>query len=201
MAARGAWLAAAMLATTGGMRIGPLRFGAPATADPSRDLDLIHPAVVDASHNIVGYEATCAADGDDQSFWLVPGGQRMEMMSYALASSAERRPLITPCLLALARPTCARLPLASRKDKWLVLDLGCESVVRAMSLLGEVNSFAPARVLLDAAPTADGPWRRVSHFRGLGALRWQRIDLGESRPASRYFRLYIRREGHAKRGV
>ena len=79
-AMRGAWLAA-LLASTSGMRLGPLRFGAPAAADPSRDLDMIQPAVVDASHNIVGYEASCAADGDDQSFWLVPGGQRMEMMS------------------------------------------------------------------------------------------------------------------------
>ena len=95
---------------------------------------------------------------------------------------------LTSCAAPIARP---------RKDKWLVLDLGRESVVRAISLLGEVNSFAPARVLLDAAPTADGPWRRVSHFRGLGALRWQRVDLSESRPASRFFRLYIRREGHA----
>eukprot|EP00966_Prymnesium_polylepis_P022719 522688-Prymnesium_polylepis.2 len=114
---------------------------------------------------------------------------------------AAAPPATSPCARALILcasaydPALLVLP-AARRDKWLVFDLGDVRVVRALSLLGEVNSFAPARVLLDSAPTADGPWRRVDHFRGLGSLRWQRVNLAE-RPATRFFRLYIRREGHA----
>jgi hypothetical protein len=117
-----------------------------------------------ASHNISGHGPECAVDGDEGTYWLVPGGQRMEAMA---------------------------------RDKWLVLDLAEAQPIAALSLLGVVDSFAPARVLLDAGATADGPWRRVGSFRALGApMRWQRVELGQ-RPAARFFRLYVRREGHA----
>ena len=66
----------------------------------------MRPRVVDSSHNLLGYEAPCAADGDDSTFWMVPGGQRMEMMSCALASfpdpmlsDSARRPFIPSCPL------------------------------------------------------------------------------------------------------
>mmetsp|Transcript_21841 Transcript_21841/g.54450 ORF Transcript_21841/g.54450 Transcript_21841/m.54450 type:complete len:178 (-) Transcript_21841:264-797(-) len=124
----------------------------------------IRPFVVDASHNVRGYEAACVADGKDETFWLVPGGQRMEMMS---------------------------------RHKWVVFDLGDAHSVTAVSLLGTVSSFAPAHLLLDCASSAQGPWRRVHSFRGLKSLRWERINLAESTTKSRYYRLFIRREGHA----
>ena len=41
----------------------------------------IRPTIAAASHNLTGYSAESAVDGDDKTFWLVPGGQRMEMMS------------------------------------------------------------------------------------------------------------------------
>ena len=82
------------------------------------------------------------------------------------------------------------------RDKWLVFDLGSPRVVKALNLLGKADMFAPARVLLDVAPSAEGPWRRVSAFRGLGRLQWQQFEL-PPRPPARFFRLYVRREGHA----
>ena len=75
--------------------------------------------------------------------------------------------------------------------------------VTALSLLGTVDSFGAARVLVDAGESADGPWRRVGKFRALGApMQWQRLELGAKEPAraataARYYRLYVRREGHA----
>ena len=78
-----------------------------------------------------------------------------------------------------------------------MLDLGQARPVSALSLRGIVDSFGPARVLLDAGATPDGPWRRIDAFRALGTpLRWQRIEL-DQQPSTRYFRLYVRREGHA----
>lgn len=48
----------------------------------SRDRErAVRPTVIAASHNLTGYEPACAADGDSDTCWLVPGGQRMEMMS------------------------------------------------------------------------------------------------------------------------
>ena len=49
----------------------------PAVVDPPT----ITPRVVDSSHRVAGYEPECAADDNDKTYWLVPGGQRMEMMS------------------------------------------------------------------------------------------------------------------------
>jgi hypothetical protein len=129
----------------------------------------ITPSAVDASHLVRGFGPECACDGNDKTFWLVPGGQRMEMMS---------------------------------RDKWIVLDLGEDArPVRAMSLLGVVNSFGAARVVLEAGESADGPWQHVQRFRALGSpMRWQRIDLsaGNGEPLnSRFYRIFVRREGHA----
>ena len=102
--------------------------------------------------------------------------------------AAQFTPSIHTRYLFVARAVC-------RRDKWLVLDLGSKCTVTSISLLGEVNTFRPARVLLDSAHTAGGPWQRVTQFCGLGALKWQRINL-TTKPA-RFFRIYIRREGHA----
>ena len=42
---------------------------------------MISPRVVAASHSLQGYEAERVADGNENTYWLVPGGQRMEAMS------------------------------------------------------------------------------------------------------------------------
>ena len=42
---------------------------------------MISPRVVGASHSLQGYEAERVADGNEKTYWLVPGGQRMEAMS------------------------------------------------------------------------------------------------------------------------
>lgn len=86
--------------------------------------------------------------------------------------------------------------LARRHDKWLVFDLGEERQLTALSLLGKVDSFAPARATLECAPSPSGPWRRVSRFRALGELAWQRVDL-DGPATTRFCRVFIRREGHA----
>jgi len=129
---------------------------------------IVTPTIVGASHNVPGYGPECAADENEETYWLVPGGQRMEMMS---------------------------------RDKWLVLDLGAERTVDAISLLGIVDSFSKARMMLDVAESPDGPWERVGSFRALGTpLRWQKIDLGavgDGPQRARFFRLLVRREGHA----
>ena len=89
------------------------------------------------------------------------------------------------------------------RDKWLVLDIGSERSVEAISLRGLVDSFAPARVRVETGETADGPWDHVRQCRAFGApLRWQQFDLrghggGGAPIAGRYFRLHVRREGHA----
>ena len=124
----------------------------------------IRPVAVSASHNLAGYGPERAVDGDEGTYWLVPGGQRMEMMS---------------------------------RDKWLVLDLGKAQSAQALSLLGEVDSFGAARVLLEAGASPSGPWRKALGFRALSAPTWQRIELGEGMRPARFYRLYIRREGHA----
>ncbi len=46
----------------------------------------LRPTVVDASHDVPGYSARLAVDGDPDTYWLVPGGQRMEAMSCAAAT-------------------------------------------------------------------------------------------------------------------
>jgi len=138
-------------------------FGGPKSA-PEPAPTAFTPAVVDSSHNIPGYGPECAADGNEKTFWLVPGGQRMEMMS---------------------------------RDKWLVLDMGAVRSVNALSLLGIVDSFGMARVRLDVGTSPSGPWRHVHSFRALGTpLRWQRVEL-DTAPNARFFRLFVRREGHA----
>ena len=101
------------------------------------------------------------------------------------------------CLCAQAR-CLESIRSVPRCDKWLILDVGNKGPPRALSIRGVVDSFGPARVLLDAAATPSGPWRRAACFRALGSpLRWQRVELGDSVPQSRYYRLYVRREGHA----
>ena len=42
---------------------------------------MIHPRVVGSSHSLQGYEPERVADGNENTYWLVPGGQRMEAMS------------------------------------------------------------------------------------------------------------------------
>ena len=42
---------------------------------------MISPRVVGSSHSLQGYEAERVADGNEKTYWLVPGGQRMEAMS------------------------------------------------------------------------------------------------------------------------
>jgi hypothetical protein len=135
------------------------------TVAPPVDTTLV-PTILSGSHNLKGYGPQCAVDGKSHTYWLVPGGQRMEMMS---------------------------------RDKWLVLDLGEERTVSALSVRGVVSSFAPARVRLQVGESAEGPWEHVSSFRAMRApLRWQRIELDTPQPpSSRFFRLHIRREGHA----
>ena len=66
--------------------------------------------------------------------------------------------------------------------------------LKGFSILGVVNSFAPARAMLQCAPSPDGPWRLTGRFRVLGQLAWQRFDFEGT---ARYWRLFIRREGHA----
>ena len=77
-----------------------------------------------------------------------------------------------------------------------VTNLGEERQLTALSLLGKVDSFAPARATLECAPGPSGPWRRVSRFRALGEMAWQRVDL-EGPATTRFCRVFIRREGHA----
>merc|ERR1711988_1177439 len=85
---------------------------------------------------------------------------------------------------------------AMSRDKWLVFDLGEERVINALELLGIVDSFGPARVSLQCAPSSSGPWRPMGRgFRALGTMRWQRVELPGT--SARFCRLYIRREGHA----
>ena len=144
-----------------------LRGGGRGKEDPNAPV-LITPTVVSSSHSIRGYGPECATDGNEETYWLVPGGQRMEMMS---------------------------------RDKWLVLDAGAIRPVDALSLLGIVDSLGRARVSLEVADAPSGPWRRVGRFRALGSpLRWERFALaapGQQPPTSRFFRLHVRREGHA----
>jgi len=41
----------------------------------------LRPTVIESSHNLRGFEAGRAVDGNPKTYWLVPGGQRMEAMS------------------------------------------------------------------------------------------------------------------------
>ena len=137
----------------------------PSARAPDDLLEIVAPAALGASHKLSGYGPEKAVDGNEKTFWLVPGGQRMEMMSH---------------------------------DKWLTLDLGCSRKPRALSLLGIVDSFGAARVMLDFGDSPEGPWQRAGRFRAFGSpMRWQRVELDESVPTTRYLRLYVRREGHA----
>jgi len=138
---------------------------APRPREMESTLEVVSPTAVDASHKLSGYGPDRAVDGDERTYWLVPGGQRMELMSH---------------------------------DKWLTLDLGAPRRIRALSILGVVSTFAPARVHLDVGMSPDGPWKRTGLFRALRSpMRWQRVDLGDGVPEARYIRLYVRREGHA----
>ncbi len=72
----------------------------------------------------------------------------------------------------------------------------------AIDILGKVGSLAPARVLVDMAPSPAGPWKRIGAVRALtgtlnGNLKRERQKLSSTLPPMRYCRLYIRREGHA----
>jgi len=126
---------------------------------------ILRPTVLAASHNLTGYAPDRAVDGNPSTYWLVPGGQRMEKMS---------------------------------RDKWLVLDLGRPAVPSALTIRGVVSTLGGARICLDRGESPSGPWRRVTTLRGLRGLRTPvQCDLPASLPPTRYFRLYIRREGHA----
>lgn len=51
------------------------------TGESSSSPVVVRPTVVAGSHNLTGFEPERAVDGDEKSYWLVPGGQRMELMS------------------------------------------------------------------------------------------------------------------------
>ena len=99
---------------------------------------------------------------------------------------------VVPPLALHSVCVCVR---AHRHDKWLIFDLGEERPLLGLSILGVVDSFAPARAVLELAPSPEGPWHRVGRFRALGQLKWQHVTLDA--PAARFCRMYIRREGHA----
>ena len=99
---------------------------------------------------------------------------------------------VVPPLALHSVCVCVR---AHRHDKWLIFDLGEERPLLGLSILGVVDSFAPARAVLELGPSAEGPWRRVRRFRALGLLKWQHVTIDA--PAARFCRMYIRREGHA----
>eukprot|EP00965_Chrysotila_dentata_P046902 1557105-Pleurochrysis_carterae.AAC.2 len=54
----------------------------------------LRPTVIESSHNLRGFEAGRAVDGNPKTYWLVPGGQRMEAMSCV----APLPPLSAPSL-------------------------------------------------------------------------------------------------------
>jgi hypothetical protein len=45
------------------------------------DARVVRPSVVSSSHSLDGYGPERAVDGNEQTYWLVPGGHRMEAMS------------------------------------------------------------------------------------------------------------------------
>ena len=75
-------LLSASLAPTTARSLGssrPSRKRASAVSDDG--FEAVTPAAVSASHNCKGYGPECAVDSNERTFWLVPGGARMEMMS------------------------------------------------------------------------------------------------------------------------
>ena len=80
-----------------------------------------------------------------------------------------------------------------RRHLWHLLRL--KRPLLGLSILGVVDSFGPARARLECAESPDGPWRRVGRFRALGRKEWQHVVV--EAPATRFCRLYIKREGHA----
>ena len=107
--------------------------------------------------------------------------------SHPAATARTRGPTHAVCVCGPAA--------IGRHDKWLVFDLGAERQLLGLSILGVVDSFAPARAVLECAESPEGPWRRVGRFRALGRLAWQHVTVDVA--AARFCRLYIRREGHA----
>jgi len=99
--------------------------------------------------------------------------------------------------------TCWLVPGGQRMekmshDKWLVLDLGRTCAPSALNILGVASTFGGARICVDRADSPSGPWRRLTTLRGLRSLRAPaQCRLPASAQPSRYYRLYMRREGHA----
>jgi hypothetical protein len=99
--------------------------------------------------------------------------------------------------------TCWLVPGGQRMekmshDKWLILDLGRTCTPSALSILGVASTFGGARICVDRADAPSGPWRRLATLRGLCSLRAPaQCRLPADAPPSRYYRLYMRREGHA----
>ena len=125
-----------------------------------------------------------------------------EPLPLAVAASHDLPGHAPSCAVDGHDDTCWLVPGSQRMeamahDKWIVLDAGRPICLRAVSLLGLVDSFAPARLSIECAPSPRGPWMQVHRTRALGELEWERVELPEGVPSRRYFRLYTRREGHA----
>lgn len=101
------------------------------------------------------------------------------------------------------RATCWLVPGGQRMekmshDKWLVFDLGRPERPSRLSILGVASTFGGARVAIEHSESPDGPWRRVATVRAMRSLRNPvSVELPAQGQAWRYYRLYIRREGHA----
>ena len=76
-----------------------LRRSPPRTKATEDGLESVVPNAIDASHKLVGYGPELSVDGNAKTFWLVPGGQRMEMMSYAHTHTALNMISELSCLI------------------------------------------------------------------------------------------------------
>ena len=127
----------------------------------------IWPRAVSASHALKGFGPRHATDGLSHTFWLVPGGQRMEMMSrdkWLVLDLGSERPVHGLSLRGLVEsfaPARVRLEVGETAD-------GPWEHVHAFRALG-----APLR------------WQRVD------------LRAEQRPEAARFLRLYVRREGHA----
>ena len=129
----------------------------------------ITPSVVDASHLVNGYGPKCACDGNDKTFWLVPGGQRMEMMS--------RDKWIVLDLGEEARPVCAMSLLG------IVNSFGAARVELEISESADGPWQGVQRFRALRSPMR---WQRVD------------LSAEDGEPLNaRFVRIFVRREGHA----
>ena len=84
------------------------------------------------------------------------------------------------------------------KDKFIVFDLKKKMKPTAISITGLVSSFGKARIIVQSSQRPNGPWTHVTFIRALGdARKTERHTLPNEIADARYYRLYIRREGHA----